>query len=57
MRALKGYLKIAKEDDWRARETGDGSRSFLGNKGGGHPRQRWIIIGPGFKKETKKRIG
>lgn len=35
MRALKSYLKIAKEDGWRARETGDGSRSFLGDIWGG----------------------
>lgn len=31
LRALKSYLKIAKEDGCRERETGDGSRSFLGN--------------------------
>ncbi len=35
LRALKSYLKIVKEDGWRARETGDGSRSFLGDIWGG----------------------
>lgn len=36
LRALKSYLKRAKEDGWRARETGDGSRCFLGDIWGRH---------------------
>ena len=49
LRALKSYLKIAKEDGWRARETGDGSRSFLGDIWGGREQERWIILGQAKK--------
>lgn len=35
-RDFESYLKTAKEDGCRARETGDGSRSFLGNIVGGY---------------------